>query len=258
MTYVPTFTTIVRGTGLEVSVDLTLGMNRLRRMPAPTVTYSFTMQVVYHALIGELEETIAFKNLMLIESLLVRRALAGFEPTGLHAVFKTLWDKSEGALDKFVEVIDQNPTIDFPDDKQFRDDILHNSLYGRKLANYVVTEYERGLSGGDPIPLDAKVETLDHLMPQSLTTEWKKVIDSTTHEELVHTWGNLVPLSQPFNSEKGQLTLDEVRERLEMETIFKTPRMLAKANKKWNADTIKERAEVLADWAITRWPKKVF
>ena len=38
-------------------------------------------------------------------------------------------------------------------------------------------------------------------------------------------------------------------------TVFKSTRAVFDEYDHWNLDTIRERAERLADWALQRWPK---
>lgn len=257
-TYVPVFNALTSEdiesrNALTDSQDINELMWRLFRMSAPTSIYPFVLRVVSAYRDNELSEDWTRRNLLQIESFLVRRALAGFEPTGLHAVFKDLWSKTMGDPLKFVEEIDRNPTVQFPDDAQFRRDILEKPLYGRRLAKYILAEYERGLLGGDPYP---DVEpTIDHVMPQELTDAWKAAITPEDHKALKDTWANLVPLSGPANAEKGRKPWPDVRTYFETETVFKTTKRLAQQNAAWGPDEIRARAGQLVLWATTRWPK---
>jgi hypothetical protein len=152
-----------------------------------------------------------------------------------------------------VEQID-GTAVQFPSDDQFRGDIKAKPLYGRRLAGYILGEYERGLIGGDPVP---DVEpTIDHVMPQELTPAWEGVVSAEDHQALKDVWGNLVPLSMPANSEKGRKPWTEVKEYFQTETVFKTTKRLAQQYAVWNAERIRERGEQLALWAVNRWPKR--
>ena len=64
---------------------------RLHEANAPTSTYPFLMQLSNAARDGSIDADRTVAVLSLIESFLVRRAICGHEPTGLHAVFKRLW-----------------------------------------------------------------------------------------------------------------------------------------------------------------------
>lgn len=257
--YVPVFDAITSPDenallSITESTDLSNRITRLRRMRVPSSTYPFLMRLLREYQEENISETEVSKNLAQLESFLVRRAIAGFEPTGLHAVFKDLWNKTNGNAEKFIKQIDENPTIHFPDDDTFKHDIREKPLYGRRLAPYVLMEYERGLRGGDPVP---EIEpTMDHVMPQELSAAWEGVVSAEDHKTLKDTWANLVPLSLPANAEKGQKAWTQVREYFNTETVFKTTKRLAQQHANWDANAIRERAEQLALWAVDRWPKQ--
>lgn len=253
--YVPPFKALTAGEALSLSPRLVESINRLHRMPAPASTLPYTMQVVHEAIQGELDHNIAASCLDLVESFLVRRAFAGLEPTGLHAVFKGMWQVAGGDPEELIRVIDDNATISFPTDDEFAASILKSDLYHRKLATYVVMEYERGLGGGDPVP-EGVVPTLDHVMPQKHSGDWLMVVGAEDHKSLLHTWANLVPLSLALNAEKSLKSWSSVRALYETETVFKTTKRLAKDYQSWTAETIRNRAGTLASWALARWPRE--
>jgi hypothetical protein len=234
--------------------DVTKGLRRFYRMGAPTSIYPFVMRLLGEFKKENVSGEWVSRNLRQLESFLVRRAFAGFEPTGLHAVFKDLWGKTSGDPARFVEEIDANATVQFPDDEQFGNDIRERALYGRRLAKYILIEYERGLLGGDPYP--GIEPTIDHVMPQELTPAWQETVSQPDHEALKDTWANLVPLSLPANAEKGRKPWPEVRQYFQTETVFKTTKRLAQLNDVWTAETIRQRADQLVQWAIDRWPKQ--
>ena len=94
-------------------------------------------------------------------------------------------------------------------------------------------------------------------MPQDYSEDWEAIVDKEFHERYKHTWANLVPLSRPLNSEKGNKTWDEIRDYLSEETIYKTTKRLTQLYPDWNADAILSRAEVLGEWAVARWPRDI-
>ncbi len=257
--YVPAFLALVEADESRVaryeSDAVKLAVRRLQRMNSPSSVLPFSMRLLRGYENGEIDEASAEGSLRLIESFLVRRAVAGFEPTGLHALFKDLWSETKGKPELVVATIDRSATIQFPRDEQFAEDVRTKPLYGRRLARYVLAEYERGLLGGDPFPeIDL---TIDHVMPQTLTTVWKGVVSQDDHEALKDTWANLVPLSGAANSEKGQMSWDDARAYFQSETVFKTTKRLAQANDTWDADAIRARADSLAQWAVQRWPRSM-
>jgi len=123
-------------------------VERLNRMNAPSSVYPFLFRVIQALKAEAIPPQWAVANLRLIESFLVRRAFAGFEPTGLHAVFKNLWTETHGDPDMLIQIIDENPTVQFPSDVEFVEFVKTRPLYGRRLATYIVLEYGRGVRPG--------------------------------------------------------------------------------------------------------------
>lgn len=259
-TYVSTYNALTspelsHSHSLTISVPVNSAMVKLNRMNAPTSIYPFVFRLIEAYQRAALSEADTVENLTLMESFLVRRALAGFEPTGLHSVFKDLWTETHGNPTAFVATFEKNPTVRFPSDQEFISDVTSRPLYGRRLTAYILGEYERGLTGGDPVPEGINL-SIDHVMPQTLTPEWAAVVSEKDHEQLLHVWANLVPLSGKANSEKGQSSWASVRSFFQTETVFKTTKRLAQTYEKWDADEIRARGEELALWAVQRWPKK--
>jgi hypothetical protein len=145
-------------------------------------------------------------------------------------------------------------TVRFPTDDEFVELVRTAKLYGRRLAPYVLLEYELSLTHGDTLAT-VPDPSIDHIMPQTLTSKWGTLISAEKHAKLVDTWANLVPLSSKANSEKSDRLWDAIRSDLRAESAFKTTRFVAEKFATWNEDTINLRAQELAQWAIKRWPK---
>ena len=237
-------------------------VDRLYRMPAPRVTYSFLIQLLRAQPLGISEEggiraSDAAKCLLIVESFLVRRAFSGREPTGLHAVFKGLWGKNGGNPEKLTADL-QTRTIDFPSDEQLRRDILTKPFYGRRLDRYVLSELEIATHRTHPFSRKQLQEiTVDHLAPQSLKGAWRNQFPDNGEERqlLLGLLGNLVPLSQADNSTKGAVDWNQACVRLKNETIYRTTREVLDKYATWGPKEIIERTEVLAELAVKRWPR---
>lgn len=225
-------------------------IRRLARMPVPSSVYPYAMMLVKSAADGAVTPAAAERCLLIIESFLVRRAINGTEPTGLHALFKGMWSKVGADAVRLVAEIDSKPTIKSPSDELFASDIRTQPLYGKRIAPYILAEYDRSLAG-DPTP--AIAPTIDHVMPQKLGAGWS--VTASDHARLLHVWGNLVPLSGPGNSAKGTETWTNVRKRLLKESGYKTPRQLAMDYSTWGPKQIEKRTQELVAWALLRWPR---
>ena len=224
--FVPEYNALSAGSDYPTTPEISVGVERLARMPAPRVTYSFLVQLLRAQQIGILSASNTAECLHIVESFLVRRAFSGREPTGLHAVFKGLWRKNSGNPDSLVSDL-QTRTIDFPSDDQLRRDISAKPFYGRRVDSYVLAELEISAHRTNPFSREQfNAITVDHLAPQSLGGTWKDEFpnDDEERQQLLDLLGNLVPLSQADNSTKGCSDWEEARSCLRNETIYRTTR----------------------------------
>jgi hypothetical protein len=146
--------------------------------------------------------------------------------------------------------IGEHKTVPWPSDSVFMEAIKRRALYGSRIVPYFITEYDRSL--GKDVPSD-KPE-IEHVLPQVLTVEWKKIFDLKIHDYYKDTLANLVPLSSPLNKEVRQKPYSEKKILYSADSMYATPRELAKQYSIWNPVNLEKRANQLANWAIKRWP----
>lgn len=231
----------------------------LYRMPPPSVALSFLMQVIAGVMDGRVSVENGIETLRLVESFLVRRALVGLEPTGLHAVFKRLWNATQGNPVEVRRNL-ETATITFPNDQEVRDKLPQVNMYKRKLCRYILAEYERSLSKGDPLSEQQLTKfTIDHVVPQSFASRWAKEYELPREEvdRLLQTWGNLVPLSTEGNSTKAASDWEEAQRRLGNETIYASTKRLLDEIVSWSPEELRKRTNALTEWAVRRWPDSV-
>lgn len=228
----------------------------LHRMRLPTVTYCFLLQVLEAATSKKLNYVEAVKTLQVVESFLVRRALIGLEPTGLHSVFKRLWKETAGHPAAVRHGL-VSSTMYFPGDDEVRQKLPKVNMYKRRLRNFILGEYERSIMAGDPLS-EAQLTTftVDHVAPQAFVAQWvrKYRLSRDEVDELVNSWGNLVPLSAEANSSKGASDWNQAKTLLSQETIYSTTKRLLVQYDRWGPEEVRDRTKELTEWAIARWP----
>jgi hypothetical protein len=224
----------------------------LAKMPKLTVTWPFIMQVLHACATGDLPWQKAEASLRVVESMLVRRALVGWEPTGLHSVFKGLWQAVGGEPKQVREKI-QTTTIKTPSDEDLRRELKHGAVDTRKMTLCVLWQYERfqrEQERSDPMPeLDATVE---HIMPQAREPHWETVISSKEHKQVVGRLGNLVLVSGRLNKSLQNKGWGDKRKRYRTSDWLTTRKL--EALRQWNTKTIDRRTEELTEWVLRRWP----
>jgi hypothetical protein len=234
-----------------LSGELNAQMERFSRMPRTTVTWPFLIEIFHAAAEKRLEVSTAKRVLKIVESFLVRRSLMGVEPTGLHAVFKTLWEKTNGDVDAVLEKI-VTRTIQVPEDGEIRHALSNEPVDTRVVLNYVFQEYERDFTASHKYDLAPTVATIEHIVPQHLTSEWSKAFSAREHKRLVGLIGNLAALSAKQNKSLQDEPWGEKRKRFKG-SDFKTTQTLADRDQ-WDPEAVLDRTRKLTKWIISRWP----
>ena len=233
-------------------------IQRLKRMGATQTMYPYLMQLVHHHMQGPVTAEEVARVISIIDSFIIRRAFAGMGNTGIHAIFKDVWNHAKADHLELVQRLDVR-TVTFPDDESFADAIKTFKLYSSNRCRYVLTEYERSYDTGDPSEWDPEEVTADHLMPQSPRQgEWDGVSDED-REALGDTWANLVPLTGSGNATKSAASWADAHRLMidEHGTVFKSTRAVFQEYETWNAEMIQDRADKLVTWALQRWPKPI-
>lgn len=129
-----------------------------------------------------------------------------------------------------------------------------NNLYGTKAARIVLDGIEAYLAGKEVVDLNSNKITIEHIMPQTLSPDWRHEIgqDDDTHRRYVDTLGNLTLTG--LNSELGNMSFAEKR-KIYSESGISMNREIAKCDR-WSSTEIQMRSGVLADYAIKLWPMR--
>lgn len=234
------------------SKDLALRYKRLADLGSPGSILPFTMALGCGVKDGIIEESIAVSILDVVESFLVRRAICGIEPTGLHAVFKRLWEDLDGnfSADNVTRVISGHKTVSWPDNQELATAILERPLYGSAITPYVLIQFDKHL-GGDELD---EVETIEHVLPKTPDQSWKIIYGEKYIQGDLDALPNLVPCTGRMNSSIGNDPYPIKRERFLLDSKFKSTREFASTYQKWSWEEFRDRAKILGDWAAHRWP----
>lgn len=224
---------------------------RFSLMPKTTVTWPYIVELLNAARTGEATKARTLQCMAIVESFLVRRAIVGLEPTGLHAVFKGLWGKAGSDPKKLKEKI-VTGTIRCPNDPQISEALSSGDMYSRKITKYLLIQSELQYNKANGYDNATDDFTVEHVLPQSLTAEWGTLFTKAEHKAFLHTIGNLVPLTKGQNGRiKDQ---DWISKRAHMRgSNWKITQNAASA-KIWDKARIQRRAKEFADWALEEWP----
>ncbi len=199
---------------------------------------------------GDFEHSIA-----LIESYICRRAVCGLGTNRLNKVFPSFTkhiqkDQYFESLKAHFLLLKNNQR--FPENDEFKDRFITIDFYSFQKREYF---FERLENFDTKEPVDTQKCNTEHIMPQTLTFEWKRDLGENfeaIHEKYLHTIGNLTLTG--YNSEYSNKSFQEKRD---MEKGFKdSPLRLNQGLrdlKSFGEEEIKKRANDLADLALKIW-----
>ena len=199
------FIDLVSGTNLQChDKDIELSFNNLTRSKIPTSTYPFLVQLSNSIVEKKTNKKDALEILACVESFLVRRALCGFEPTGLHAVFKRLWVDCGGAAtkSKVISAIKKHKTVAWPDNAEVKQAIAKRSLYNSAITPYFLVQYDKSLAGDYPDTMP----WIEHVLPTTMSPAWQKDFNKDQHDDLKDTLANL-KLPNALGKQTGIVTI---------------------------------------------------
>ncbi len=238
----------------ELNVNLREGMKRLNRIEV-TVAYPFLLNLYRDFSKGQLSETGFALVLNVLENFMIRRWVCGVPTYGLNKIFPSLYSQAKQRGDFLAGVKEVLATKNYPRDREFRSRLESSKLYasGERVAKtkLILDRLEESYDHQEPVVLEEL--TIEHIMPQTLTTEWQSNLGENweaIHELLLHTLGNLTltgynaPLSNEAFSRKRTILLNS---HLELNRFCDTVT-------EWNEATLRDRAEVLAERSLRVWP----
>ncbi len=194
--------------------------------------------------------------IFLIESYICRRAVCGLGTNSLNKIFASFTKKIN--KDQYLESIKahflslETTKGKFPKDSEFKNLFITIDFYNLKKKEYF---FERLENFNTKETVNTQKCTIEHIMPQTLTEEWKRDLGENfkaIHEKYLHTIGNLTLTG--YNQEYRNNSFQEKRD---MEKGFKqSPLRLNQSLrdlKVFGEKEIEKRANDLADWALKIW-----
>jgi alkylated DNA nucleotide flippase Atl1 len=248
---------------LEPDTVVRRHLHFLRRWGAQT-TYPLLMYM-YDLLDRRLCGTEELREVALsIESFLVRRQIAGVPTNQLNRLFVQMLPNlpADASVAEAVKHELSTERRYWPTDAQLREAARTRPFYfmGRGHQRKMILErLERTYPHKEFIDLENAPLSIEHIMPQTLSTEWRQHLESLgqdpdeVREKYVHTIGNLTLTG--YNTELSNKPLERKREIYEYSHL-EMNRGLADLDK-WGAEEILARSDELASRAIEIWPSPV-
>lgn len=189
--------------------------------------------------------------LKLVESFIIRRSIMRVRTRGYSLDFSEAIQHAQNYknLAKFLV----NNKV-FPKDKEIKDELLKFPIYKHEKAKASLMLKEIEASYGHKERVDTDKLTIEHIMPQTRTPEWEKMLGEKAkevHEKYLHTIGNLTLTG--YNSETGNRPFEEKR-KIYSESNLVLNKNIAK-QEKWDEEIMLNRHKELADIIIKIWDR---
>ncbi len=221
------------------------------------------MDVIYPLLLelysdyrdGVLSDQDFISIIALTESYICRRAVCGLGANGLNKIFPSFTKK----IDKkqYLKSVEKHfgslkGKQRFPNNDEFKDLFITIDFYKLQKIKYFLERLE---NFDTKEPVNTQECTTEHIMPQTLTKEWKRDLGENfeaIHEKYLHTIGNLTLTG--YNQKYSNNSFQEKRD---MEKGFKQSSLKLNQSLKdlesFGEKEIEKRANDLADLALKIW-----
>jgi len=193
--------------------------------------------------------------LKLIISYVFRRVICGVPTNSLNKTFAKLY--SEIDQEDYIESLIANLELKdsyfrFPKEDEFMSNFLEKDIYNMRVRNYILDKLEN-YEHKEKINVDEY--TIEHIMPQTLTNEWKKELGENweeVYDKYLHGLGNLTLTG--YNSEYSNASFKEKRD---MKKGFKESHLMLNKDlatlETWNKKEIEKRARKLIETSKEIW-----
>lgn len=247
----------------EGNLAIQAALNRLNdwgsKVTHPLLLYLYILWEDGKCSSDEVEETLSY-----VESFLIRRMLAEVPTNNLNRIFNALVSQlsTELPIAEAVRQVLSEPRKRWPSDDKLRDVIRTVPFYYQGRGNQkmmIFRRLEESYGHAEPIDWSASKLTIEHIMPQSLTDDWRQTLAASgeapeeIHSALRHTLGNLTVTA--YNGKLSNSPFERKQQILEGSHL-ELNRTVAASNQ-WGQDEILKRADELADRAIAIWPGPV-
>ena len=194
----------------------------------------------------------------LIESYIFRRAICDLSTASMSITFAMLASRLKYEHGCFHELrkglADLEGMQRFPSDDEFKKKFLIKDVYSLRARAYLLRKLENYELQKEPV--DVTRYTIERIMPESLTKEWKAELGdnySEIHDTYLCTIGNLTLTG--YNSELSNRSFQEKRDH--KPGGFRDGRLHLNRSllevEKWNKTAIESRGTTLAEKALRIW-----
>lgn len=226
------------------------------------VAYPFLLAVYDDYEKGCIQKQDVLEIVRTMESYVFRRAICDIPTNSLNKTFATFMREKGFNKTRYVESVKAIFLLlaaqrRFPSDAEFQAAFTTRNIYKGRIGLYCLTKLERYL--GNKEQADLANCTVEHIMPQTLSDEWKHSLGQDwerIYETWLHTVGNLTLTG--YNSTYSNEQFATKRDMLNgfRQSMLHLNRELHDVPQ-WDEAAIQTRAVSLAKVALQIWPMPV-
>lgn len=238
-------------------------------------TYPFLLAMLNYHQEGKLASSEVERVLDVMEVFLFRRIMSGYYNTGLNKVFANMHNRILKQMygdysysEVFIYLLQHGISYwEFPNDTQFVRSFEEREVYKmrsnyRLYLFYKLEESMNKEAEGTKKKIEDGVLSIEHIMPQTLTDDWRKELGTEFSDEdfekCIHNIGNLTLTA--YNTEYSNRKFAEKRDGIASIPTMKGFRYSCVAMNKyvseqehWTIVQMKERCNELAQTACSIW-----
>lgn len=240
-----------------------------------TTPYPFLLALLDYHKQGSISDKELEKVLYTLEVFLFRRIMSGYYNTGLNKIFANMHSRilklqhdEYTYSDVFIYILQHGISYwDFPNDEDFRKSFWERDVYKMK-SNYRLYLYyklEEALNketAGTKEKIENGTLSFEHIMPQTMTDDWKRELGEDFTEEDYNRWlhniGNVTLTA--YNSEYSNRKFSEKRDGIPNLPDMKgfkdscvAMNKYVSAQEHWTLQQMQERSRLLAEEACKIW-----
>jgi uncharacterized protein with ParB-like and HNH nuclease domain len=234
-------------------------LNKLKQ----TTTYSFLMELFESQEKKEIDDSELINILNLIESYILRRIICDVQTNSLNKTFMILGKEIKKHKDNnsYFEILKyilnaKTSYQRFPKNEEFIEKLKTKQIYILKsdYKNYFFEKIEHFEKRNI---LNFEETSIEHIMPQTLTSDWKNELGENykeIHEKYLNTLGNLTLLNLGDNSEisnnsfKFKLEFIKKQSSYSLNEYFKN-----NSFENWSKEEIEKRSENISNLCLGIW-----
>ena len=219
------------------------------------VSYSFLMKMFDGLSSEKINQEELISIMKKIESFVVRRTICGVPTNRLRRIFAQM-----SGQENFKDIIEFTQKHlsenQWPSDDEFHSAFVNYRLYipaRRNRTRLIMDTLEHSFEHKETPEFTPEI-TIEHIMPQELTPEWKNYLGENAldiHTEWLDTIGNLTLTG--YNPTLSRRIFKKKKSLL-AESNFALSASIQKVDK-WDATAIENRGNELADQALQIWKR---